>query len=115
MNARLEMGQEFDKFRKTGDPEYLSRVFDASAQKLLLLAAHLVREDSLAEDLVQSTFIRAVERADQYDARRPFLPWITGILVHEAKKLLRRLGQRPDPRRLPNKKEPGPDEAAVTK
>ncbi len=58
---------EFKLFRQTGDPEALARVFDATAQKLLLVAVHVAKDDAIAEDLVQSAFVRVVERADQFD------------------------------------------------
>ncbi|MBK8979928.1 MAG: sigma-70 family RNA polymerase sigma factor [Planctomycetes bacterium] len=82
----------------TGAPEDLARVFDRLAPRLLLLAAHVAGER--AEDLVQATFLRAIEIADRHDGQRPILPWLSGILVLEAKKLRRREGRRPDPERL---------------
>ena len=82
--AHIEIEVDFDHFRTTGDPEALARVFDATAQKLLLLAAHLTGDHALAEDMVQNTFLIAVERAGQFGMGRPLLPWLSGILVHQA-------------------------------
>lgn len=50
-----------------------------------LRAAYLVTHDRpLAEDVVQSAFIRAYERIGQYDATRPFGPWFLRGVVNSA-------------------------------
>jgi RNA polymerase sigma-70 factor (ECF subfamily) len=50
-----------------------------------LRAAYLVTHDRpLAEDLVQTAFIRAYERIGQYDASRPFGPWFLRSVVNSA-------------------------------
>jgi RNA polymerase sigma-70 factor (ECF subfamily) len=50
-----------------------------------LRAAYLVTHDRpLAEDLVQSAFIRAFERIEQYDTSRPFGPWFLRSVVNSA-------------------------------
>ncbi|HEX5166464.1 MAG TPA: RNA polymerase sigma factor [Thermomicrobiales bacterium] len=48
-------------------------------------AAYLVTHDlPLAEDIVQSAFIRAYERIGQYDSSRPFGPWFMRSVVNSA-------------------------------
>jgi RNA polymerase sigma-70 factor, ECF subfamily len=48
-------------------------------------AAYLVCQDpSMAEDIVQSAFIRAYERIDQFDTSRPFGPWFLRSVVNDA-------------------------------
>jgi RNA polymerase sigma-70 factor (ECF subfamily) len=55
-------------------------------------AAYLITHDrSLAEDVVQSQFIRAYERIDQFDAGRPFGPWFLRSVVNSATTLASRL------------------------
>lgn len=50
-----------------------------------LRAAYLVTHDrALAENLVQSSFIRAYERMEQYDASRPFGPWFLRSVVNSS-------------------------------
>ena len=54
-------------------------------------AAYLVvRDRALAEDIVQAAFVRAYERIDQFDAKRPFGPWFLRIVVNDAVKIARR-------------------------
>lgn len=75
---------DFRRFQATGAPEALAAVFDAAAPRLLLVAMHLCRDAAAAEDLVQTVFLAAIKDADQFDASRPVLPWLLGILEHRA-------------------------------
>lgn len=48
-------------------------------------AVYIVSRDrALAEDIVQSAFLRVYERIDQYDASRPFAPWFLRSVVNDA-------------------------------
>ncbi len=67
----------------------MARVFDLTAPKLLLAAAHLVKDANAAEDLVQSTFLSAIEKAEHYDSALPLLPWLMGILANRVRYLRR--------------------------
>ena len=50
-----------------------------------LEAAYLITHDyAMAEDLVQSAFVRAYERIRQFDSRRPFGPWFLRSVVNSA-------------------------------
>ncbi len=90
----------FDRFRHKGDTSALARVFDATAPELLGLATHLVRDVGEGEDLLQQTFLTAIEKADRYDADRRLVPWLVGILVRHAHEARRRRS-RPEGEPLP--------------
>jgi len=92
--------QLFDRFRRTGDPMYMASVYDRTATRVLYLAIQLVSDPVAAEDLVQSTFLTAIEKADTWDASRPLLAWLTGILTIEARRWKREQKRRPDPDRI---------------
>jgi RNA polymerase sigma-70 factor (ECF subfamily) len=95
---RLE--ELFERFRREADLEALAEVFDRTAERLLKVARHLVRDEAQAEDLVQATFLAAIEHAERFDASRELVPWLVGILTKKAQ-LLRSLAERaPDPGRL---------------
>ncbi|HEX5051217.1 MAG TPA: sigma-70 family RNA polymerase sigma factor [Planctomycetota bacterium] len=94
MTAPETPEQLFLRFRDGGDPADLAAVFDCLAPRLLLLAAHVTPDPAAAEDLLQDTFLQAMERAQQWDADRPLLPWLGGILRHRAVDLARRLRLR---------------------
>jgi RNA polymerase sigma-70 factor, ECF subfamily len=50
-----------------------------------LRAAYLiVRDRALAEDLVQTAFLRAYDRIAQFDLARPFGPWFLRSVVNDA-------------------------------
>ena len=56
-----------------------------------LRAACLIAGDrALAEDIVQTAFIRASERIGQFDSRRPFGPWFLRSVVNDAIKAAQR-------------------------
>lgn len=90
----------FLHFRSTGDVQELATVFDLVAPDLLALAGHLSRDAALAEDLVQQTFLVAIEKRGGFDSERSLLPWMLGILVNEARSARRAQGRRIDPARL---------------
>ncbi|MEM9801881.1 MAG: RNA polymerase sigma factor [Planctomycetota bacterium] len=102
----------FLRYRKRGDAAALGRVFDLVSPELLALGVHLVRDVSLAEDLVQETFLAAVEGADRYDEARPLVPWLVGILVNRARKARERIARAPRPTDLDDGPEP-PDASSV--
>jgi RNA polymerase sigma-70 factor (ECF subfamily) len=74
----------FERFRAHGDAAALGQVFDATARDLLVVARHLTHDRASAEDLVQATFLAAIENASRFDATRPLKPWLVGILVRQA-------------------------------
>lgn len=88
-----EAERAFLAFREGGRPRDLARVFDLVAQELLLVAGHLARGEMEAEELVQQTFLAALERRASWDAGRPLVPWLLGILVRLARGERRRLAQ----------------------
>ena len=50
-------------------------------------AAYLVLYDrALAEDVVQSAFLKTAERIHQFDEERPFPPWFFRVVVNDALK-----------------------------
>ena len=105
----------FDRFRRQSDAGALAEVFDALAPDLLRLARHLVRDRAEAEDLVQATFLAAIERRASFDATRGLRPWLVGILVREAARSRRARSREPDPRRLDSRGEPAPDDALAAR
>jgi len=98
--AQRGIGQAFADWARRGQPEDLTTVFEATAPGLLRVARHLTREPADAEDLLQSTFVTAMQKAREYEPHRPLLPWLSGILRHHAQEQRARSSRRPDPSRL---------------
>jgi RNA polymerase sigma factor (sigma-70 family) len=89
----LSVESLFLRFRRDGSPSALAGVFDETATELLRVACHVASDLGAAEDLVQSTFLTAIESAKSWDERRPLLPWLLGILANHAR-AARRAGAR---------------------
>ncbi|MSR63074.1 MAG: sigma-70 family RNA polymerase sigma factor [Planctomycetes bacterium] len=90
----------FERYRAQGELEALGAVFDRTAPELLALAMHLVRDPVEAEDLVQTTFVAAIEGARSFEGGRRLEPWLAGILARQAARAHRERGRTPDPARL---------------
>lgn len=100
MSTDREIDRLFTRFRRRGDLTSLARVFDATAPELLRIAMYLVRDAHAAEDLVQSTFLVAIEHAAQHERGRRALPWLLGILANRARELRKERARVPDPERI---------------
>lgn len=74
------------QFARTGDPTAMARAYDASAAELLALATRLVGDPVEAEDLVQATFVAAIESIARFDAGRRAMPWLVGILTNRVRR-----------------------------
>jgi RNA polymerase sigma-70 factor (ECF subfamily) len=111
-SPRSEPDRLFAEFRRTGDPRALGEVYDRLAPELLRVALHTTRAAAEAEDVLQATFVVAIEEAGRFDPTRRVLPWLVGILANEAKKARERAARRPDPARLEPSGSAGPEEAA---
>lgn len=89
----VTLERDFTAWLEHRDAAALTRVFDATGGKLLLLAAHLCGGTG-AQDLVQATFVAAMARGASWDRQRPLWPWLAAILHNEALMQLRRTRRR---------------------
>jgi RNA polymerase sigma-70 factor (ECF subfamily) len=71
--------------------EVLVRRYQLQAVRAAVL---ITRDRALAEDIVQSAFLRAYQRIDQFDASRPFAPWFLRSVVNDAVKAAQRSGRQ---------------------
>jgi RNA polymerase sigma factor (sigma-70 family) len=92
----------FLRYRSRHDGRALARLFDLLAPELLGVAVHLLDDPWVAEDLVQETFLVAIQHADRFDSDRSVKPWLYGILVRKAAVAQRSRARTPDPERLIN-------------
>ncbi|MCS6880455.1 MAG: sigma-70 family RNA polymerase sigma factor [Oscillochloridaceae bacterium] len=72
---------------KQGDLSGLESLVKKYQVKALRTAYLIVQDYDLAEDVVQDAFLRAYERINQYDAKRPFGPWFFRIVINIAKRI----------------------------
>ncbi len=95
MPIRLRtLDRQFARYCRIGDTEALGRVFDASAGELLHIAAWLGGNRADADDLLQATFLTAIEDRTSFANQRRVLPWLLGILTNHARNLRRERARR---------------------
>ncbi|MCC6405578.1 MAG: sigma-70 family RNA polymerase sigma factor [Planctomycetes bacterium] len=102
----------FDRYRRRGDAAALGLVFDRTSGELHKLALHLVRDAAEADDVLQNTYLAAIESAPSYDSSRPLVPWLVGILANQAALARRRARREIEPDRVDQRGERPPNEAA---
>ena len=61
--------------------EMLVRLHQTEATRIARL---ITRDQALAEDVVQTAFVRVYERIEQFDPSRPFAPWFFRIVSNDA-------------------------------
>ncbi len=74
--ARLKQGD-------IGGLEALVRLHQTRALRVAFL---ITRDHAMAEDVVQSAFLRVYDRIGQFDATRPFAPWFMRCVANDALK-----------------------------
>src|SRR5688572_1583577 len=90
------LDQAFLRFQDTGNPDDLAEVFDGTAPRLLQMARHLSPEYCAADDLLQATFLTAIEHRDKFVQRKGrVLSWLFAIMANEARVRRRAAGHLP--------------------
>jgi RNA polymerase sigma-70 factor (ECF subfamily) len=69
---------------KQGDIAGLELLFHKYQLQAMRAADFIVRDPALAQDIVQSAFLRAYERIGQFQEEKPFGPWFLRMVVNAA-------------------------------
>ena len=72
---------------KQGDLNGLGTLVRRYQARAVQAAYAIVFDRALAEDVVQTAFVKVAERIEQFDNERPFAPWFLRIVVNDALKL----------------------------
>ena len=75
---------------KQGDLNGLETLVNRYQVRAVHAAYMIVFDRGLAEDVVQTAFVRAADRIHQFDEMRPFAPWFFRIVVNDALKLAKK-------------------------
>jgi RNA polymerase sigma-70 factor (ECF subfamily) len=75
---------------KQGDIAGLEALFRKYQLQAVRAADFVVRDPALAQDIVQSAFLRAYERIDQFQDEKPFGPWFLRMVINAAIQAARR-------------------------
>ena len=73
-----------------GDAEAFRQVVEATQRLVYNLAYRYVYDRAAADDMAQECFVRLYDKLDQYDAERPFRPWLMRLVTNTCLNWLRR-------------------------
>jgi RNA polymerase sigma-70 factor, ECF subfamily len=79
---------------RDGDAEAYGALVSRHMRRAFSIAWRILEHREDAEDVVQDSFIRALERIEQLDRGRPFRPWLLRIVVNQALNFRRARGIR---------------------
>lgn len=77
-------GRLIERIRE-GDAQAFGELVRRYQRRAFAIAYRLLRHIQDAEDLVQESFITALDRLDSFDLRRPFGPWFFRIVVNRGR------------------------------
>ncbi len=75
---------------KEGDPEGVAVLVKRYQEKAVRAAFAITRDRAVAEDVVQTAFVRLCHTVDSFDMTRPFAPWFLRSVVNAAVKAAKR-------------------------
>jgi RNA polymerase sigma-70 factor (ECF subfamily) len=81
----MEERQAIERLKR-GDVSGLEVLVRRHQARAVQAAYLIVRDRSLAEDVVQGAFVRAYEGIGRFDAERLFGPWFMKVVVNDAVK-----------------------------
>lgn len=67
---------------RSGDLEALGELYEKYKTPIYRTALAITRDESLAEDILQETFIRVYFHADKFDDTLPLMPWLYRVTVN---------------------------------
>ena len=80
----LDEGRLIERVRE-GDAQAFGELVQRYQRRAFAIAYRLLRHIQDAEDLVQESFIAALDRLDSFDVRRPFGPWFFRIVMNRGR------------------------------
>ena len=75
---------------QTGDRAEFARLVDAYSTQIYRLALKMLGDEQDAEDVLQNTFMKALQSIEKFEGRSSLSTWLYRIAVNEALMLLRR-------------------------
>ena len=86
-----EISQEFSlRLLQSGDRAEFARLVDAYSTQIYRLALKILGDEQDAEDVLQNTFMKALQSIRNFEGRSSLSTWLYRIAVNEALMLLRR-------------------------
>ncbi len=69
---------------REGDDGAFRQLYERFGPEVLAFVAHILRDEALAEDVLQETFLRALRALECYDEERSLRGWLFGIARNAA-------------------------------
>lgn len=88
--ADLALTADIVRRVRAGDVDAFGQIVKAYQRRVFALSVMILRNREGADDVTQDAFVRAFERLDLYDVRRPFYPWLATITVRLSRNWLAR-------------------------
>jgi RNA polymerase sigma-70 factor (ECF subfamily) len=89
MKSDIELVQDV----KNGDRKAFSELVQRHQRSLLRLTIRFTRDQMMAEDIVQESFIKAFQKIQLFEGRSSFKSWLYQIALNTAKNRFRERGQ----------------------
>ena len=87
----IDAGAEISlKALQAGDQAEFARLVDAYSTQIYRLALKMLADEQDAEDVLQNTFMKALQSIDNFEGRSSLSTWLYRIAVNEALMSLRR-------------------------
>ncbi len=106
-------------FRRTGNRELLDELITRNISMVRSVVFQMVLDDTLADDLTQEAFLKALTQLPSFNGRSQFSTWLYRVAMNAAHDYLRRevrspietRGKVPEP--IPNRNDRGPEKNAM--
>jgi RNA polymerase sigma-70 factor (ECF subfamily) len=72
---------------QAGDFEAFAKLIEANKQKVYALVRRLAGNKEDAEDIVQDTFLKAIDKIDQFRGESEFGTWLSSIALNQSRAL----------------------------
>ena len=82
--------KELVELARSGDGDAITLLVDRYSPRLHRYLTRLVGRPEQAEDLLQDTWLRVMEKLDSFRIDRPFAPWLYAVARNRAIDILRR-------------------------
>ncbi len=86
----LDDNKLMQRFRDHSDRESFDRIVTKYLGPAKALAINILRDPNLANDAVQDTFLRIIEKKNQFDPQKKFTPWFYTILKNICRDMIRK-------------------------
>ena len=86
--------EELVERARSGDAEAMDELVDRHYGAAYRVARAVLRDDDVAMDATQETFLKAFRALDGFRGEARFRTWLVTIAANEARALLRRVGRR---------------------